>query len=165
MRSRIAALLAVLTLSQPALAQQAPPAPNSGVEQPSPEVIRSFWEYYFKGQGGGPALAEVKLCLEITREGENKFECAREMPPEGIKAGSSVIVWQAYLLPYRENVEDLSLQVLLEDTVRETKDIKLRGESIRTRNFTTVRLPKAGIWTLRLMRGGKELKSFTVKAS
>ncbi len=170
MMSRIATLVAVLSFSQAALAQQAPPATASApapvaMEKPTPEAIRSFWSYYFKGKGNGPALAEAKLCLEVARDGEHKNECLTPVPAEGIKAGTPVILWQSYLLPSGELVEDLSVQVLQGDTVRETKDIKLRGDSIRTRNWTTVRIPKAGTWTLRLLRAGQELKSFTVKAS
>lgn len=168
MTSKLTVAIAALFISLPAFAQDAATSeatPPQAVEKPTPEAIRSFWTYYFKGQGNGPALADVKLCLEVAREGDNKFDCAREMPAEGIKAGSSVILWQAYLLPSGENVDDLSLQVKFGDTVRETKDIKLKGESIRTRNWTTVRLPKAGTWTLRLMRGDQELRSFTVNAT
>ncbi|MDQ3264278.1 MAG: hypothetical protein M3Y59_11550 [Myxococcota bacterium] len=165
--SRIATLVAVLSFSQAAFAQQAPPtqAAPAALEKPTPEAIRSFWSYYFKGQGSGPALADAKLCLEVARDGEHRHDCQTLVPSGGIKAGTSVILWQAYLLPSGEVVEDLSVQVLQGDTVRETKDIKLRGDSIRTRNWTTVRIPTAGTWTLRLLRAGQELKSFTVKAS
>lgn len=157
------ATIAALLLSTVAAAQDA--QGGARPEKPTPEAIRSFWAWYFKGQGGGPALAEAKLCLEIAKEGENKYECAQEMPASGIKAGTTVILWQSYLLPQGEVVEDMTVQVKQGDTIRETKDIKLKGEGIRTRNWTTVRIPKAGTWTLRLMRGDQEIKSFTLTAS
>jgi len=163
MRTHLAVALAVL--GSTALAQNANPVPPAAsVEKPTPEAIRSFWAYYFKGQGGGPALADAKLCLEIGKEGDAKNECVKEVPAEGVKAGTTVYLWQAYLLPQGENVEDMSMQVKLGDTVRETKDIKLKGESIRTRNWTGARLPKAGTWNLVLMRGDQTISTYTVKA-
>ena len=163
MRTQLAvAAFAAAALGSTALAQDA--APAASVEKPTPEAIRSFWAYYFKGQGSGPALADAKLCLEIGKEGDSKNECVKEVPAEGVKAGTTVYLWQAYLLPQGENVEDMSMQVKLGDTVRETKDIKLKGESIRTRNWTGVRLAKAGTWNLVLMRGDQTLNTYTVKA-
>lgn len=154
-------IAAALLVATAANAQEAAPRP----EQPSPEAIRSFWAFYFKGQGGGAALAEAKLCVDLVRDGPNKYECTREVPATGIKAGEKVVLWQAYLLPIGEVVENLKLEVREGETIRETRDLKLKGDSIRTRNFTTVRIPKAGKWTLRLLRGAEELRSFTLTAS
>lgn len=156
-----ATIAAALWLSTPAAFAQDAARP----QRPSAEAIRSFWDFYFHGQGGGAALAEAKLCVDLIREGPKKYDCTAEVPATGIKAGQKVVLWQAYLLPTGEVVEDLRLEVREGDTIRETRDIKLKGESIRTRNFTTVRIPKAGQWTLRLLRGEEELKSFRLTAS
>jgi len=166
MRQLLAVAFGIAALSSGAALAQEEAAPAAApVDKPAPEAIRSFWQYYFKGQGNGPAIADVKLCLEVAKEGDNKFECTKEVPDEGVKAGTPVYVWQAYLLPQGEVVEDITLQVKLGDTVRETKDIKLKGESIRTRQWTYVKLPKAGSWKLVLMRGDQELKTLAVQAN
>lgn len=164
MRTQLAVAALAAVLGSTALAQDAAPAAQPAVEKPTPEAIKSFWSYYLKGQGGGPVLADAKVCLEVAKEGDNKFECTKEVPAEGVKAGTTVYLWQAYLLPQGENVEDMAMQVKLGDTVRETKDFKLKGESIRTRNWTATRLPKAGTWTLVLMHGDQTISTYTVKA-
>jgi hypothetical protein len=164
MRKMLAVAFGIAALSSgAALAQEEVAA--APVEKPTPEAILSFWQYYFKGQGNGPVLADAKLCLEISKEGDTKNECAKEVPAEGVKAGTPIYVWQAYLLPQGEVVEDMALQVKLGDTVRETKDIKLKGESIRTRQWTYVKPAKAGTWKLVLLRGDQEVKTLTVQAN
>lgn len=166
MRQLLAVAFGIAALSSgAALAQEEGAAAPAPVEKPTPEAIRSFWQYYFKGQGNGPVLADAKLCLEVAKSGDNKFECTQEVPAGGVKAGTPIYVWQAYLLPQGEVADDLALQVKLGDTVRETKDIKLKGESIRTRQWVYVKLPKVGSWKLVLLRGDQELKTLAVQAN
>jgi hypothetical protein len=75
-----------------------------------------------------------------------------------------VLVWQAYIIPQGDTIEDLMVQLKQGDVVRETKDVKVKGESIRTRTWSSVRLPKAGSWTISVIRGSETLKTFTVNA-
>src|SRR5688572_14557289 len=155
-------------VSGAALAQEgeaAASAPTTPVEKPSADAVKSFWSYYFKGQGQGVVLADVKLCLEVAKDGDNKSECVKEVPAEGVKAGTVVSVWQAYLLPKDDKVEDITVQLKLGDQIRETKDVKVSGASIRTRTWTGFRIPKAGEWTLDITRGGETLKSLKVTAT
>ncbi|ATB30688.1 hypothetical protein [Melittangium boletus] len=158
-------LCALVTLGAGAMAQEAAPeAPaNEPQKVPSAEGVKDTWNYFYKGQGQGPVLVEAKLCTEVGKEGPNKFECTAEVPPEGIKANTQVMVWQAYLLPQGETVEDVMVQTKQGSVVRETKDVKLKGEGWRTRQWTGIRLGKAGEWTVSILRGEQVLKTFNVK--
>jgi hypothetical protein len=138
-----------------ALAQEAAKVPTS-------EEARRVVEYYLKGQGQGPVLLDARLCAEVAKEGEDKFECIEEVPAEGVKANSRVLVWQAYLLPQGDSVEDIMVQVKHGEVVRETKDVKVSG-GLRNRSWPNVRLNKAGDWTITILRGDQVLKQFDVK--
>jgi hypothetical protein len=169
--NRLYAALAGLGIiaSGAALAQEgnaaAEAAPSTPVEKPSAEAVKSFWSFYFKGKGQGVVLADAKLCLEVAKEGDNKSECVKEVPAEGVKAGTVVNVWQAYLVPQGDNVEDITIRLKLGDEVRETKDVKVNGASIRYRSWNAVRIPKPGNWTVDILRGGETLKSMSLVAT
>lgn len=158
---------AALTLSPVALAQDAAPtaAPTgTPVTRPSADAVKSTWDYFYKGQGQGPVLVEARLCTEVAKEGPNKFECIAEVnPSEGVKAGTNVMLWQAYLVPQGDSIEDLMVQVKQGNTVRETKDVKVKGDGWRARQWTGVRLNKPGNWTVSIMRGDETLKEIQVK--
>lgn len=140
-------------------------AQAAAVAAPTPEAVKSVWEFQRKGQGSGLVLADSRLCLELQKDGPDKNECATAVPAEGVKAGTTINVWQAYLIPNGDTIEDLTVQVKQGDTVRETKDIKpIKGEGWRTRTWTGVTIKKPGSWTLSIMRGDKVLASHTVKA-
>jgi hypothetical protein len=160
---------AALTLSPVALAQEATPAEapaGTPVNKPSADSVKSTWEYFYKGQGQGPVLVDAKLCTEVAKEGPNKFECIAEVnPSEGVKAGTRVMLWQAYLVPQGDTIEDLMVQVKQGDTVRETKDVKIKGEGWRVRQWTGVRLSKPGSWTVSVLRGDETLKEIQVKVN
>jgi hypothetical protein len=158
---------AALALGGAAMAQDAAApaeAPKTPVAEPSADEVKRTWDYFYKGQGQGVVLGEAKLCTDVAKAGDNKFECTAEVPAEGVKAGTTVLVWQAWLVPQNDSLEDLAVQLKQGNTVRETKDIKVKGESMRTRTWTGVRLPKAGKYTIALIRGDKIFKSFEVKA-
>lgn len=160
---------AALTLSPVALAQDEAPtaAPtDTPVARPSADAVKSTWEYFYRGQGQGPVLVEAKLCTEVAKEGPNKFECIAEVNPgESVKANSRLMLWQAYLVPQGDSIEDLTVQVKQGNTVRETKDVKVRGDGWRARQWTGVRLSKPGDWTVSVMRGEETLKEIQVKVN
>jgi hypothetical protein len=160
---------AALTVSPVALAQDEAPAAaptDTQVSKPSADSVKSTWEYFYKGQGQGPVLVEAKLCTEVAKDGPNKFECIAEVnPSEGVKANSSVMLWQAYLVPQGDTIEDLMVQVKQGNTVRETKDVKVKGEGWRARQWTGVRLNKPGSWTVSVVRGDETLKEIQVKVN
>jgi hypothetical protein len=139
-------------------------APAMPVEKPTPEGVRAFWNFYFNGKGQGLVLADAKLCLEVAKDGPQKSECVKEVPAEGVKPGTMVNVWQAYLVPSGDQIEDMSIQLKLGDQIRETKDVKINGSSIRWRSWNAFRIPKAGKWTLTIMRGSETLKSLELTA-
>ena len=158
-------VFAALSLSPLALAQEAEPAATQ-VAKPNAEGVKGTWDYFYKGQGQGPILIEAKLCTEVAKEGANKFECTAEVDPAaGLKAGTTVMLWQAYLVPQGDTYEDLLVQVKQGTTVRETKDVKIKGEGWRARQWTGVRLNKPGSWTVSVMRGDETLKEIQVKVN
>ena len=149
-----------------AVAQEAaaPAAPAHDMQKaPAADAVRDTWNYFYKGQGQGPVLVDAKLCTEVGKEGANKFDCVTEVPAEGIKANSTVMVWQSYLVPQGDSIEDLMVQVKQGNVVRETKDVKVKGEGWRSRQWTGVRLSKAGDWSIVIMRGDQVLKTLNVK--
>ena len=158
------AMCAVVAFGGMAMAQEAAPAPaQEPVKAPSADAVKSTWDYFYKGQTQGPVLVEAKLCTEVAKEGPNKFECTAEVPAEGVKANTTVMVWQSYLVPQGDTVEDLMVQVKQGNVVRETKDVKVKGEGWRARQWTGVRLNKAGDWSVVIMRGDQVLKAINVK--
>jgi hypothetical protein len=160
-------LLPSLLFAGPALAQEKagaePPAMVSPVRAPSPDAVTSVWDFWFRGQGAGVVLADARLCLEVGRDGRDRFQCVREVPAEGVRANTPVFAWQAYLVPQGDSIEDLTVQVYQGETLRETKDVKVTGEGIRARNWTGVRLTRPGAWRVVIRRGDTVLKSIDVK--
>jgi hypothetical protein len=154
---------AVLGMTPVAMAQDAAPPAQAPVKAPSADAVRDTWNYFYKGQGQGLVLVEAKLCTEVAKDGPNKFECTTEVAPEGVKAGTSVMLWQSYLVPQGDSVEDLLVQVKQGTVVRETKDVKVKGEGWRARQWTGVRLNKPGAWSISIMRGDQVLKEVQVK--
>jgi len=159
------AMCAVVAFGGVAMAQDAAPAAPAAepVKAPSGDAVKSTWDYFYKAQGQGPVLVEAKLCTDVAKDGPNKFECTAEVAPEGVKANTPVMVWQSYLVPQGDTVEDLMVQTKLGNVVRETKDVKVKGEGWRARQWTGVRLNKAGDWTVNIMRGDQVLKTISVK--
>ncbi|CAM3631393.1 hypothetical protein G4177_02330 [Corallococcus sp. ZKHCc1 1396] len=156
-------LCAVLGVATVAGAQEAAAPAAQPVKAPSADAVRDTWNFFYKGQGQGPVLVEAKLCTEVAKDGPNKYECTAEVGPEGVKAGTAVMLWQSYLVPQGDSVEDLTVQVKQGATVRETKDVKVKGEGWRARQWTGVKLAKPGAWTVSIMRGDQVLKEVPVK--
>ncbi|MCY1046459.1 hypothetical protein OV208_34460 [Corallococcus sp. bb12-1] len=156
-------LCAVLGVATVAGAQEAAAPAAETVKAPSADAVRDTWNFFYKGQGQGPVLVEAKLCTEVAKDGPNKYECTAEVGPEGVKAGTSVMLWQSYLVPQGDSVDDISVQVKQGATVRETKDVKVKGEGWRARQWTGVKLSKPGAWTVVILRGDQVLKEVPVK--
>ena len=160
------AMCAVVAFGGVAMAQDEAAAPaHEPVKVPSADAVKSTWEYFYKGQGQGPVLVDAKLCTEVAKDGPNKFECTAEVAPEGVKANTTVMVWQSYLVPQGDTVEDLMVQTKLGNVVRETKDVKIKGEGWRSRQWTGVNLNKPGNWTISVIRGDQTLKEIQVKVN
>jgi hypothetical protein len=155
------ALALSLCLAAPALAAE--PAAGAPVSAPSVAAVKSTWDYFYKGKGQGPVLVDAQLCTEVGKDGPQKFECVQEVPAEGVKAGTPVMVWQSYLVPQGDIIEDVTVQVRQGSTIRETKDVKLVGEGWRARQWVGVRFSKPGAWSVSVMRGDKVLRTLDVK--
>jgi hypothetical protein len=158
--SRSALALSLTLGALPALAQAPAAAPAA---RPSPQAVQSTWDYFYRGQGQGPLLVELKLCLEVGKEGPQRFECTQEAPADGVKAGTPVMVWQSYLVPQGDTVEDITVQVKQGNTIRETKDVRLKGEGWRARQWVGVRFSKPGAWSVTVLRGEQVLRTLDVK--
>lgn len=167
------ALCAALTLPTLALAQDAESGAAEApvvqqVKAPSAEAVKETWNYFYNGQGNGPVLVDAKLCTEVDKaKGPTQFECIAAVDPsQGIKANAKgLMLWQAYLVPQGDTVEDLMVQVKHGDVVRETKDVKVSGQGWRARQWTGVRLNKPGNWTVSVLRGEQVLKSIDIKVN
>ena len=139
--------------------------PASNVNAPSPEAVKQVWDYYYYGKGGGPILADVKLCLEIGKAGATKSDCVREMTQtDNFRKSQRLLLWQAYLMPQDEETE-VEVQAKLGDTVRSTTPVKVKGSAARQRTWTTVNMDKPGKWTITFLHKGQALKTmeFEVK--
>ncbi|MCI0669015.1 MAG: hypothetical protein L0Y64_01000 [Myxococcaceae bacterium] len=158
-------LLSMLLLAAPGLAQEGAKAPPEAtrVKPPSPEAVTAFWDFWFRGQGGGVVLADAKLCLEVARDGQDRNQCARELPAEGVPTNTVVFAWQAYLVPQGDTIDDITVQLFHGETLRETRDVKLKGDGIRARNWTGLRLTRSGAWRVVIRRGDTVLRSMDVK--
>ena len=170
-RYSFAAAFALAVSGAAFAADPAPTAPAEGtapaaapVEKPTPDAVKAFWNFYFNGKGQGLVLGDAKLCLEVAKDGPNKSDCSKEVPAEGVKPGTMVNVWQSYLVPSGDNIEDISIQLKLGDRIRETKDVKANGGSIRYRSWNAFRIPKAGKWTFTITRGSETLKTLELTA-
>lgn len=154
--------VAALFVSTVAFAQdggaEAPPPPA-----PSPEEVKRVYDYFQDGAAGGPVLVDFKLCakMDTDKNSPTVNECAQEITGP-VKKGSQVTVWTHWFVPKGGRYEDVTVQVLLDGQVRETKDIAALQESWRARTWKASNVSKAGKWTFKLMRGGKELKSADV---
>ncbi len=156
MRAPVLTLLfAALSLSTVASAETA---------KPSADAVRDTWNYFYKGQGQGPILVEAKLCSEVAKEGPDRFECMVEVSPaSGVKAGATLFLWQAYLVPQGDAIEDLKVETKLGSTVTESKDVRVKGEGWRARQWTALRLDKPGAWTVSVVHGKQTLKEIRVE--
>jgi hypothetical protein len=135
------------------------------VAQPAPDQVKAVWDHFQKGQGKGPVLGDAVLCKTVEQKNKDtKFECAEPMGDSATK-GDTVNVWVAFLVPKDEAIETVTVQALLDGQVRETKDLKLKGESMRTRTWTAFTLKKAGKWEFKIMDGDKALKTLSINAT
>jgi len=135
------------------------------VAQPAPDQVKAVWEYYQKGQGKGPILADAILCKTVEQKNKDtKFECTEPMGDSATK-GDTVNIWVAFLVPKDDTVENVTVQAVLDGQVRETKDLKLKGESMRTRTWTAFTLKKAGKWEFKINEGEKTIKTLSINAT
>jgi hypothetical protein len=135
------------------------------VAQPAPDQVKAVWDHFYKGQGKGPVLAEAVLCKTVEQKAKDtKFDCTEQFG-ETAQKGDTINVWVAFLVPKDEKIETVTVQAFLDGQVRETKDLTLKGESMRTRTWTAFTLKKAGKWEFKIQDGEKTLKTLSINAT
>lgn len=116
------------------------------------------------------------LPFEVERICAQEFRIDQMQPRLFVLQSPTLCVWARLLdggvrlqhpgrrLAGGRRVEDLTVQLKQGNTVRETKDVKVKGESWRTRTWTGVRIAKPGEWTISVMRGEQLLKEVKLTA-
>lgn len=150
------AAVSALFASSLAFAQDAgttaPPPPT-----PSAQEIKKVVEYYMNGAAGGPVLVEFKPCTKVDSDKASATwnECIEPVSGDVTK-GKTVSAWMMWFVPKGSKFDDVTVQLLLDGNVRETKDVPL-SDSMRSRTWKSFNLSKPGKWTFKIVRGGNEL--------
>lgn len=157
-------VIAVVTSSSYAFAQEAAPAASPAPSAPAPtaDEIKRVLDYQETGKDRGPVLLELVACLKVdlTKGSPTQYNCVE--PVTGpVKKGTTVNAWTAFFCPKGGSYDDLSIQFLHENVVRQTADLKVEGFS-RTRSFRGHQFSKPGKWLIKVLRGDKELSSVAV---
>jgi hypothetical protein len=152
-------LLAAVLLAPAAIrAQVADPTPT-----PTPEEVRKVVDYYQTGKDRGPILVELKPCLTIDtqKDSPTRWECAEPVTAP-VKKGTVVSAWTSWLVPQDGKYEDVVVQWVLDGQVRSTQDVAL-SSSWRSRTYKSNALSKKGKWSIKILRGAKEVGSADVQ--
>ena len=155
--------LAVLALlcSTAAVAQDAGTVATPPPPTPTAEEIKKVVDYYMNGINGGPILIELKACSKVdTDKASATLNDCKEPVVGKVKKGS-ISAWMLWFVPKGAKYDDVTVQILHEGQVRETKDIPLM-DSMRSRTWKSANLSKPGKWTFKIMRGANEVKSVDV---
>ena len=161
-------LTAALSVASFAWAQDAgtaaPAAPAGPVEPPpSAEQVKKFLDYQDNGKDRGPVLLDLIPCTKVdqTQGSPTRYQCIE--PVTGpVAKGTTVFAWLQWLVPKDGNYPDIQIQILQGTTVRKTIDNPVTGVG-RTRGWRGDNFNGVGTWTLKVIRGDKELGSAKVE--
>ena len=158
-------ITAIVTASALAFAQEAAPAPAPPVNTaPPPEsaMIKQVMEYLETGKDRGPALLDVIPCIKVdqTKGSPTQFTCIEPVTGK-VNKGTTVFAWLQWYVPKDGKYDDVTIQVLHENEIRQTIDVPVAGFG-RTRGWRGANLSKVGKWTFKVRRGDKDLGSATV---
>jgi hypothetical protein len=153
---------AALFVSSFALAQDAGTAAAPAEPPPSAELIKQFLDYQENGKDRGPALLDLIPCVKVdsTKGSPTQYQCI-EPVGASVPKGTTVFAWLQWLCPKDGKYEDVSIQFLHEGQVRKTVDNPVVGFG-RTRGWRGENFNKIGKWTIKVMRGDRELGSAVV---
>ncbi len=130
---------------------------------PTPDAAKSVIDFFYNGQGQPPVLVEGVLCKDVEKKNkETKFDCNEAFGAEASK-GETVNVHLTYLVP-KGDEKELMIQAVHDGVVRATKDVKIKGQGLRTRTWRAFTLKKEGKWEFKVLDGATVLKTFTIEA-
>jgi hypothetical protein len=78
-----------------------------------------------------------------------------------VKRNTLALAWVQFYCPKDGKYEDVSVQFIHDGQVRSTADVTVSGFG-RTRTWKGGTLSKPGVWTIKVLRGTKELGSTSV---
>ncbi len=164
MNIRLLSVLAAILLPLYLFAQDLPTAAE----------VRKVLEFYNNGQGQGIVLSDSKLCADVHKEGENKYECKDEIIEFGegdgsspevthkIKKGDSILVWMSFMVPVGDEA-NIIVQYSLGGTARYSSKASVKS-SIRYRTWKKYTPRSAGKWEIKIFHDlgekTRELNSF-----
>ena len=117
----------------------------SAQTKPTPEAAMSFLNFYYKGQGQGVVLADIKISTEIV---EN--ECVDTVAIDSLKNGIQYYLWMLYVVPKDDQVDDIIIHFNYGGLTRFTRDVSVRG-SIRYRTWKSFILNRSGKWEIKVL--------------
>lgn len=161
MHTRFIAVLAVLFATSafaqdPAAAPAAAPPPA-----PTADEINKVLDYQDNGKDVGPILLKIVPCTKVdSAKGPTQFTCIEPITGP-VKKGTTVHAWVQFFCPKDGKYDDVTIQWQLDGSTRTTTDVSVSGLG-RTRTWKASGLTKPGKWTIKVMRGDKELGSANV---
>lgn len=113
--------------------------------KPSAETAKSFLDFFYKGQGKGVILADMKVCPDVV-----EAECTETLDPSLLLVGMKYKIWMAFVVPNGDEVDTLSLQFSKDGETIFTRDMSVKG-SIRYRTWRSFNPNTPGIWTVKAL--------------
>lgn len=143
------------------------PLSSHAQDVPSPQEARRFLDFYYNGQDRGVVLAEVRVCTDVPRDGDQAYECVGEVAPNAVQTDQSYFLRMVFVVP--QGIEDvpIAVQYTHQGTTRDTDEVTVSG-SIRYRTWTVFTLREAGPWQIQIARitdaGTEGLRTLDVQA-
>lgn len=137
-----------LTCAAIAAAAMLAMTPALAADKPTADEAKKVLEFYFHGQGMDPLLVEAKMCQDIQRDGDNKFECTSEISG-AVKKGEPAYFWMKFMAPQGNTPSDIVVQYELDGKVMMEKKGNVPGE-LRSRIWQRIRFSKAGNWKIKI---------------
>ena len=118
-------------------------------ELPSSDEVKRVLDYYYADGVGAPILVDFKLCGDVYREGDEKYNCKDEISTSELETGRSVYAWMNFMVPRNEKGEVL-LQLKHDGVIRDTRKAAVEG-AIRYRTWRRIALNRSGEWQLPIL--------------
>lgn len=141
--------------------------PSHAQDAPSPQEARRFLDFYYNGQDRGVVLADVRVCTDVPRDGDQAYACVGEVAPDAVQTDQSYYLRMVFVVP--QGLEDVPIAVryIRQGTPRDMDEVTVSG-SIRYRTWTVFTLREAGPWQFQIARvtdtGTEGLRTLDVQA-